>query len=136
MTDRECARAPVSDPDVRALSIGSAVGRLAIGVGMLAVPRRALSALGFGEVGDTGLMLARLAGIRDVVLGVATLLALDDGERLRAASIANAAADGADALTFGLALGRTRRNRAARRGIAAALPGAAAGLWVFRRLRG
>jgi hypothetical protein len=82
----------MSKPDVRALSIGSAVGRLAIGMGLFAVPRRALSALGFGEVDEAGLTLARLAGARDVVLGIATLLALDNGDRLRAASLANAAA--------------------------------------------
>ena len=111
------------------------MGRLAIGVGIFAVPRRTLSALGFGEVDETGLTLARLAGVRDVVLAVATLLALDDANRLRAASLANAAADGGDALNFALALGRTDPNPAARRGIAAALPAFAAGLWVFWRLR-
>ena len=128
-------RAVVSKPDVRALSVGSAVGRLAIGVGIFTVPRRALSALGFGEVDETGLTLARLAAARDLILAVATLLALEDGNRLRAASLANAAADGGDALSFALALERTPRNPAARRGIAAALPAAAAGLWVFWRLR-
>jgi hypothetical protein len=132
---RNRRRALVSEPDIRALSIGSAMGRLAIGVGMFAVPDRALSALGFGEVDETGLTLARLAGVRDLVLGVATLLALDDPGRLRAASIANAAADGGDALSFALALRRTPRNSPARRGMAAALPASAAGLWVLWRLR-
>lgn len=131
---RDRGRARVSEPDVRALSIGLAVGRLAIGVGIFTVPRPALSALGFGEVDETGLALARLAGVRDVVLAVATLLALDDGNRLRAASLANAAADGGDALSFALALRRKHPNPAARRGIAAALPASAAGLWVFWRL--
>jgi hypothetical protein len=135
MNMRGGRHALVSTPDVRVLSIGSALGRLAIGVGIFAVPRRALPALGFCEVDETGLALARLAGARDVVLGVATLCALDDGNRLRAASLANAAADGADALNFALVLGRTPRNSAARRGIAAALPATAAGLWVFWRLR-
>lgn len=126
-------RALVREPDIRALSIGSAVGRLAIGVGIFAAPRRALSALGFGEVDEAGLTLARLAGVRDVVLAVATLLALDNGDRLRAASLANAAADGGDALSFVFAL--AHRNPAARRGVAAALPASAAGLWVYWRLR-
>jgi hypothetical protein len=128
-------RGLVSKPDVLALSIGSALGRLAIGVGIFAVPRRALSALGFGEVGETGLTLARVAAARDVILAVATLLALEDRNRLRAASLANAAADGGDALSFALALGRAHRNPTARRGIAVTLPAAAAGLWVFWRLR-
>ena len=132
---RNRRRVPVSEPDVRALSIGSAVGRLAIGLGIFAVPHRALSALGFGEVDETGVTLARLAGVRDTVLAVATLLALDDASRLRAASLANAAADGGDALNFALALKRTPRNSPARRGLAAALPASAAGLWVFWRLR-
>jgi hypothetical protein len=131
MNMRGGRHALVSTPDVRVLSIGSALGRLAIGVGMFAVPRRALPALGFCEVDETGLTLARLAGARDVVLAVATLCALDDGNRLRAANLAN----GADALNFALVLGRTPRNSAARRGIAAALPATAAGLWVFWRLR-
>jgi hypothetical protein len=86
-------------------------------------------------VDETGLTLARLAAVRDVVLAVATLFALNDSDRLRAASLANAAADGGDTLNFALALGRTERNPAARRGIAAALPATAAGLWVFWRLR-
>jgi hypothetical protein len=135
MRSRDRRRAPVRKPDVRALSIGSAVGRLAIGIGLFALPRRALSALGFGAVDENGLMLARLAAVRDVVLAVATLLALEDSDRLRAASLANAAADGGDALNFALALGRPQQNPAARRGIAAALPATAAGLWVFWRLR-
>jgi multidrug efflux pump subunit AcrA (membrane-fusion protein) len=125
----------VSKPDVRALSTVSAVGRLAIGVGIFALPGRVLPALGFGAADETGLTLARLAAVRDVVLACVTLLALDDSDRLRAASLANAAADGGDALNFALALRQTERNPAARRGIAAALPATAAGLWVFWRLR-
>jgi hypothetical protein len=125
----------MSNSDVRALSIGSALGRLAIGVGIFAAPRRALRVLGFREVDEAGLTLARIAGARDVVLAAATFLALDDGNRLREASLANAAADGADALSFALALRRAPQNPAARRGIAAALPATAAGLWVFWRLR-
>jgi hypothetical protein len=134
-SDHAGGGALVSKRDVRALSIGSALGRLAIGVGIFAAPRTALSALGFREVGETGLTLARLAGARDVVLAVVTLDALDDRNRLRAASVANAAADGADALNFALALRRTPRDPGARRGIAAALPATAAGLWVLWRLR-
>jgi hypothetical protein len=129
-------KAAVRAPDVRALSIASGLGRLAIGVGIFAAPRRAFSALGFREVDDVGVTLARLAGARDIVLAVATLLALDDPDRLRAANLANAAADGGDAVSFALALRRTDQTEAARRGLAAAVPATIAGLWVARRLRG
>jgi hypothetical protein len=132
---RNGERATVNARDVRTLSIASGLGRLVIGVGIFAAPRRAFSALGFREVDDVGVTLARLAGARDIVLAVATLLALDDADRLRAANLANAAADGGDAVSFALALRRTRQSEAARRGMAAAVPATIAGLWVAWRLR-
>jgi hypothetical protein len=128
-------RAGVNAPDVRALSIVSGVGRLAIGVGIFVAPRRALSALGFRQLDEAGVTLARLAGARDIVLAVATLLALDDGARLRTAHLANAAADGGDAISFAIAIGRMPQHPAGPRGIAAAVPATLAGLWAARRLR-
>ena len=120
---------------VRALSLTSGLGRLAIGVGIFTAPRRSLSLLGFRDLDDAGVTLARLAGIRDIVLAVATLLALEDPDRLRAANLANAVADGGDAISFALLLARSRESAAARRGIAAAAPAMLAGLWVAWRLR-
>src|SRR5262245_4070649 len=97
---RDGGPAPVSAPDVRALSIASGLGRLAIGVGIFAAPRTTFSLLGFRELDDAGVTVARLAGIRDIVLAVGTLLALDDPDRLRTANLASAVADGGDAISF------------------------------------
>ena len=123
----------VETPDVRAFSLISSAGRMAIGVGMVAAPEPALRALGFSDVGPATAALGRIAGIRDLVLGAATLAAFDDPARLRAASLANAVADAGDAAAFAIAL-RTNERTAGIRGIAAALPAAAAGAWVTWRL--
>jgi hypothetical protein len=120
-------------PDVRAFSLISSAGRIAIGVGMLAAPESSLRALGFSDVGPATAAVGRIAGIRDLVLGAATLAAFDDPARLRAASLANAVADAGDAAAFAIAL-RTNERTAGIRGIAAALPAAAAGAWVAWRL--
>jgi hypothetical protein len=116
------------------LSIGNGLGRIAIGLGLMLAPRRALSVLGFDDAGESVVMISRIAGVRDIVLGVATVVALDDRSRLRAASLANAGADGGDAVTFALALGG-EQSGAARRGIAAALPATLFSLWAAWRLR-
>ena len=133
MSDDEPAA--VTAPDVRTLSIASGLGRLAIGVGIFIAPRRAFSVLGFRDIDEVGVTLARLAGVRDIVLAGATLLALEDADRLRVANLANAVADGGDAISFALLLGRSRESAAARRGVAAAVPATVAGLWVASRLR-
>jgi len=117
---------------VRALSAVSALGRVGIGVGLIVVPRAALSALGFSEHTASTVAASRLAGVRDIVLGVTTLSVLDDPARLRAANLANAGADAGDALTFAMAL-RDGETAAGSRGLAAAIPAAVFGLWAAAR---
>jgi len=124
--------AEVSDTDVRAFSLISAVARLGIGIGMLAAPEPALRALGFSDVNAATVAVARIAGIRDLVLGGVTLAALDDADRLRIATIANATADAGDTLAFGMAT-RAGERTAGLRGVATALPATLAGLWVAWR---
>ena len=101
-------------------------------MGLLAAPEPALRMLGFNEVSPATVAVGRIAGIRDLVLGVVTLAALEDQDRLRTATLANAA-DAGDALAFAAALGTTER-RAGARGIAAALPAAVTGAWTAWRL--
>jgi hypothetical protein len=125
--------AALDAPEVRAWSLASAGARIAIGLGMLAAPEPALRALGFDEVTPASLALGRVAGVRDLVLGAATLAALGDRDRLRTATLANAVADSGDTLAFGLAIGSTERT-AGMRGIAAALPAAIVGGWIAWRL--
>jgi hypothetical protein len=123
----------VDDPDVRGFSLISAAGRIAIGLGMLAAPEPALRALGFSEVNAATVAVARIAGIRDFVLGALTLAALDDRDRLRIATIGNATADAGDSLAFAMAI-RAEERTAGLRGVATALPAALAGIWVAWRL--
>ena len=123
----------VADPDVRAWSLLSGLGRVGFGVAMLLTPEPALRALGFDQVGSATITVTRLAGVRDLVLGLVTLAALQDRERLRAATIADAVADTGDALAFSLALGSAERS-AGSRGLTAAVPAAIAGAWTAWRL--
>ena len=125
--------AALDAPDVRGWSLVSVGGRIGIGVGMVAAPERALRALGFNELSPATLAVGRIAGVRDLVLGVVTLAALEDRDRLRTATLANAIADAGDTLAFGLALGTSERTAGAR-GIAVALPAALAGAWTAWRL--
>jgi hypothetical protein len=125
--------AALDSADVRTWSLASGIGRVAIGVGTLAAPEPALRLLGFVEVSPATAVVSRIAGIRDLILGVVTLVALEDRARLRAASLANAAADAGDMLAFALALGGGERTAGAR-GLAAALPATVAGLWTAWRL--
>ena len=97
----------VETADIRAFSLISSAGRIAIGVGMLTAPEPSLRALGFSDVGPATAALGRIAGIRDLVLGAATLAAFDDPARLRAASLANAVADAGDAARSRSRCGRT-----------------------------
>jgi hypothetical protein len=126
--------AAVDSPDVLGWSLASGFGRIAFGVAMLTAPEPALRTLGFGDVTPATVAVTRIAGIRDLVLGVVTLGALDDRRRLRAATLANAAADAGDTLAFSAALGSGERD-AGLRGLAAALPAAMAGIWTAWRLR-
>jgi hypothetical protein len=126
----------VAAPDVRALTLVSGLGRIAIGAALALAPERALSALGFRDLSATAVAASRLAGGRDMVLGAVMMAAVDDPDRLRAASLANAAVDAGDAATFLAALAQGDEVRtAALRGLAAAVPATLAGLWVAARLR-
>jgi hypothetical protein len=123
----------VEAADVRAWSLASGIGRIAFGVGMIAAPERALRALGFADVNPATVAVTRVAGVRDLVLGLVTVSGLDDPDRLRRATLANAIADAGDTLAFSLTL-RTSEREAGVRGFAVALPAAAAGIWTRWRL--
>jgi hypothetical protein len=131
----------VSDvSSTRAVALGLALGRIAIGAGIWIAPRRAFDLLGLTDSGRSpdgaDLVVGRLAATRDLLLAVETLRALDNPARLRYASLAGAAADAADALAFGLALARREGiDEAAARGLIAAVPATLAGLWVAERLK-
>jgi hypothetical protein len=100
--------------------------RIAAGAGLVLAPRLGGRLLGDPEADHT----TRLLGIRDVLLGVAAVLAPPQSTAWRRATALCAAADAADAVVGAT---RLRRGEAHALGVtAAALTGAATGLCVLR----
>jgi hypothetical protein len=120
----------------RQLILAIAAGRVAIGVGALLATRPALKALGFAETDAAGLALGRIAGGRDIALGLLTLAARDDVKVLRTAALAAAAVDAGDAISFGIAARDPAARRAGLGGVVSGSAAAIAGVWAWRRLGG
>jgi hypothetical protein len=109
------ARGQTQGMDVATLARAQALNRVALGAGLIAVPRL-FGRIWSGRVADDerAHVLARALGARDAALGVGGLLALRDGDRSWAARAfgAQAAADAVDlvaVLMAGGALGRSTR---------------------------
>jgi hypothetical protein len=75
-------------------------GRIAFGAVMVVAPGVFLRVARTppDQINTSGRLLARMAGMRDVVLGVYVLRQLGDRDSLRNAALLNAAVDGGDAL--------------------------------------
>jgi hypothetical protein len=117
-----------------ALALGTA--RTGLGVGALFLTRPTLRALLFGETDGVGRALAKLAGGRDLALGLMTLAARDDVELLRTLTLSAAVLDAADAFALGLASRNPDTRLAGLGGVASGGGAALAGLWTWRRLGG
>ena len=122
------------DPLARAAVLGIAGGRIAIGVGALLATRPALKVLGFEASDTSARALARIAGGRDIALGLLTLAARDDRERLREAAAVATAVDLGDAIAFGIAGRDPAAGRAAVQGILSGGGATVVGGWTVRRL--
>ena len=72
------ARSRKPDPLARTAVLGVAIGRTAIGIGALLATRPALKVLGFDASDTSARSLARIAGGRDIALGLLTFAARDD----------------------------------------------------------
>ena len=92
------------DPLARHAAIAIAVARVGIGIGALALTRPALRSIGFADPDGTSVALARLAGGRDIALGVHGLLVRNDAASLRESTLLAAAVDAGDAGAFAAAL--------------------------------
>jgi hypothetical protein len=127
-------RRPESSIDPRQLAAALAGVRLGMGTGLVVAPGTAARAI-VGPGGDTpgARVLGRLLGGRDLLLAVATLLAVADGRPVGRLTRAGAAADGGDAVALVLA---ARSLPPGRRVVLPLLAGgaAAAGWWVGRQL--
>ena len=123
------------DAVARALVLAVAAGRIAIGAGAFFATRRALAVLGFDEPDGATVALARLAGGRDIALGVAALRAGPDRVALREAAAIGAAVDAGDAIAFATALARRDGiDRTAALNVPIAGSAVVAGIWALRRL--
>ena len=123
------------DELARALVLAVAAGRIAIGTGAFFATRKALAVLGFEQPGGTAVALARLAGGRDIALGVQALRAGSDRERLREAATIGAFVDAGDATAFAAALlSRDGIDRTAALNVPLAASAVVAGIWALRRL--
>ena len=113
-----------------------ALGRIAIGIGAAGLTRPALRALGFSEPDGATVALARLAGGRDIALGLHALAVRDDPAELRRSVLLGAAVDAGDATAFTAALVRRDGiDRTAAMNVPIAGVAVLAGAWVASRLR-
>jgi hypothetical protein len=122
------------DPLARTVVLGIAVGRIGIGVAALLATRPALKALGFEPTDTSARALTRIAGGRDIAIGLLTFAARDDREALLEATAVAAAVDLGDAACFAIAGRDPAAGRAAVQGILSGGGAAAIGAWAVRRL--
>ncbi len=115
-----------------ALALGGA--RAGLGVGALFLTGPTLKALLFGETDGVGRALTKLAGGRDLALGLMTLAARDDEALLRTLTLAAAILDAADAFSLGLAAREGDTRLAGLVGVASGGAAALVGAWAWRRL--
>jgi hypothetical protein len=122
------------DPLARATVLGIAGGRIVIGAGALLATRPALRVLGFEASDTSARALARIAGGRDLAIGLLAFAARDDRAALREAAAAAAAVDLGDAICFAVAGRDPAAGRAAVQGILSGGAAAVVGAWAIRRL--
>jgi hypothetical protein len=122
------------DPLARTAVLGIAAGRTSIGVGALLATRPMLRALGFEAADTSTRALARIAGGRDIALGLLVVAARDDRAALREATAAATAVDLGDAICFAIAGRDPAAGRAAVQGILSGGAAALVGAWAVRRL--
>lgn len=122
------------DPLGRAGVLAIAGVRAAIGVAALVATRPALRRLGFDRPAPSTVAVARLAGGRDLALGLHAFAVADDARALREAALLSAGVDAGDALAF-TALGAEGEAKAALMNAPLALSAAIAGIWLGERLR-
>jgi hypothetical protein len=122
------------DPRGRRVGLALGGGRVALGAGALFATRPTLRALLFGETDGVGRALAKLAGGRDLALGLLTLALREDREALRTIVLAAAVLDAADAFALGLAARDGDTRLAGLGGVLSGGGAALAGAWAWRRL--
>lgn len=122
------------DPLGRAGAIGIAAVRAALGVAIFTSPNKALGALGFSDPDPATVTIARLAGGRDIALGMHGLANANEKARLRESVAIGALVDAGDALAFGLLLGQKGQRKTALKNIPIAGAAVVAGAYLLSRI--
>lgn len=113
---------------------GIAAGRVLYGLGCMTAPRTFVGPAGRRAEGQM-IWMARAFGVRDVVLGAGTFLALGEGGRAATRWVeVSAAADGLD-LVNAVLFRKELDTQGVAATVALALPATLGGLWAARRLR-
>jgi hypothetical protein len=123
-----------TDPTARRLALALGAARTGLGVGALFVTGPTLKVLLFGETDGVGRALAKLAGGRDLALGLLTLVARDDAAALRGLTLTAVVLDAADAFSLGLSARDAETRLAGLGGVASGGGAALLGAWTWRRL--
>jgi hypothetical protein len=131
----EAGPATEIDQPARAAAVAIAGARLGIGIATFGFARRALPLVGVAEPGAAAITFARMAGGRDLALGLHALSAAGDRERLREATLIGALVDAGDAIAFGAGFrGDAEARRVARRNAPLGALAAIVGVWILSRL--
>lgn len=127
-------RRPEIDPLARQAVLGMAGCRVAIGAATFLATGPALRGAGLGEGNATARAVGKVAGGRDLALGLLTFAVRDDREMLRTVALAAALLDAADAAAFSFAAVEPETRRGGAIGVLAGGAAALLGFWAFRRL--
>jgi len=121
-------------PQARTVLIVVAALRAAVGIGILALAKRALAWRTKGAPDGSAVLALRIVGVRDLLIGVGTLSAARDGRQLVRLSAVGCANDIADAVIASGAGNLVGKGTAALTA-SGSLPFVAAEVWAFSRLR-
>ena len=127
-------RSPQIDPLARQAVLGMAGCRVAIGAATFLATGPALRAGGLGEANASARAVGKVAGGRDLALGLLTFAARDDRQMLRTVALAAALLDAADAAAFSFAAAEPETRAGGALGVLAGGGAALLGFWAFRRL--
>lgn len=122
------------DPLARQAVLGMAGCRLGLGAAAFLATGPAIRAAGLGDPGATGRAVGKVAGGRDVALGLLTFAVREDREALRTVALVAALLDAADAAAFSFAAVEPETRRGGALGVLAGAAAALLGFWAWRRL--
>lgn len=127
-------RPPQIDPLARQAVLEMAGCRVAIGAASFLATGPSLRAAGLGEANATARAVGKVAGGRDLALGLLTIAARDDRRMLATVALAAALCDAADAAAFSFAAAEPETRTGGALGVLAGGGAALLGFWAFRRL--